>query len=121
MRHLRILIVDDDALIGSLLADMLADLGHQVCGIEATEAGAVRAAREGEPDLMIVDVHLRAGSGLGAVETICRAGVIPHILMSGTHVSLGGPRMIALRKPFRTRDLVDAIPRALDVARSAAG
>jgi DNA-binding response OmpR family regulator len=35
MRTLRVLVVDDDVMIGTLLADLLAELGH-VCSIEST-------------------------------------------------------------------------------------
>jgi hypothetical protein len=41
---MRVLVVEDDAIIGTLLADMRAAMGHDVFGIEATEADAVRAA-----------------------------------------------------------------------------
>jgi two-component system, response regulator PdtaR len=39
MKALRALVVEDDAVIGMLLADMLAEMGHDICPIEATEAG----------------------------------------------------------------------------------
>ena len=44
MKALRVLVVEDDAMIAMLLADMFAGMGHDVCAIEATEAGAVAAA-----------------------------------------------------------------------------
>ena len=44
MKSLRILLVDDNALLGALLADVLEGMGHFVCGLEATEAGAVQTA-----------------------------------------------------------------------------
>ena len=42
MRPLRILLVDDDAMIGTLLAELLDEMGHVVCGIEATELAPFR-------------------------------------------------------------------------------
>ena len=114
MKSLRILLVDDDALIGTLLAEMLEEMGHVVCGIEATEAGAVRAALRDRPDLMIVDARLREGSGLAAVETILRTTAIPHIFMSGDRLPDGRGRAVILRKPFMDRDLADAIERAIE-------
>ena len=36
-----------------------------------------------DPDLMIVDVRLRDGSGISAVEEILTAGWIPHVFVSG--------------------------------------
>ncbi len=112
MRPLRILLVDDDALIGTLLAEMLDQMGHVVCAIEATEGGAVRAALRDRPDLMIVDARLRDGHGVAAVETILRTAAIPHIFMSGERLPAGRTPAVELQKPFMYRDLANAIERA---------
>jgi CheY-like chemotaxis protein len=83
MKALRILVVEDDTMIGMVLADMLEQMGHEVCAIEATEADAVTAAVRCRPDLMIVDAQLGDGSGIAAVEKIRRTGSIPHLFVSG--------------------------------------
>ena len=44
MPALRILLVEDEAIVAMLFADLLVAMGHEVCAIEATEAGAVTAA-----------------------------------------------------------------------------
>ena len=49
MKVLRILVVEDDALIGMLLAEVLVGMGHEVCAIEANEADAVAAAARCRP------------------------------------------------------------------------
>ncbi len=116
MKPLRILLVEDDALIGSFLAEMLEGMGHVVCGVEATEAGAVQAALRDKPNLMIVDARLHDGSGVTAVETILRITAIPHIFMSGERLPMGCAPAVWLQKPFMHRDLVNAIERAIDVA-----
>ena len=67
-----VLVVEDDAMIGLLLGEMLEGMGYDVCGIEATEADAVNTAARCKPDLMIVDVQLGDGSGVSAVNTIHR-------------------------------------------------
>jgi CheY-like chemotaxis protein len=59
MKALRVLVVEDDVLIGMLFADALAAMGYDVCAIEATEADAVAAAARYKPDLMIVDAVAR--------------------------------------------------------------
>jgi DNA-binding response OmpR family regulator len=112
MKPLRILLVDDDALIGTLLAEMLDQMGHVVCGIEATEVGAVQAALRDKPDLMIVDARLRDGDGVTAVETILRTASIPHIIMSGARLPGRRAPAVKLQKPFMYRDLASAIERA---------
>jgi DNA-binding response OmpR family regulator len=73
MKALRVLIVEDDALIGILLAEMLAEMGHVVCAIETTDADAVTAAVRCRPDLIIADVQLGDGSGVSR-----RRGNRPH-------------------------------------------
>lgn len=111
MRTLRILLVEDNVLIGRLLAEMLLELGHEVCAIEGTEVGAVAAAARFSPDLMIVDSHLGEGSGMGAVTAISRTGPIPHLFISGDGVRILAlpPGTVSIQKPFYEADLVRAI------------
>ena len=120
MKALRVLVVEDEILIGMLLADALGAMGYEVCAIEATETGAVAAAARCNPDLMIVDARLRDGSGVSAVEEILRTGWVPHVFVSGetsTKQALR-PGAIVIQKPFRDMDLNRAIQRALDAAAS---
>jgi DNA-binding NtrC family response regulator len=58
MNALRTLVVEDDAIIGGLLAETLEGLGHMVCAVESNVANAAAAASRWRPDLMIVDVGL---------------------------------------------------------------
>lgn len=113
MMALRIVVVEDDAVIGMLLAETLAALGHEVCAVEATEAGAVAAAARHRPDLMIVDMHLASGSGPSAMAAIACAGPVPHVLITGHGLHRALPGAVVLSKPFREADLVQAIGRVL--------
>jgi CheY-like chemotaxis protein len=114
----RILVVEDNALIGMLYADLLTEMGHTVCAIAATQTEAVAAATLYKPDLMIVDAALGPGSGVSAVEEILRAGFVPHVFVSGDAASVQQvkPGAIVLQKPFRDPDLARAIQSALTVA-----
>ena len=114
MKALRVLVVEDNAIIGMLLGEMLADMGHDVCGIERTEADAVAAAVRCKPDLMIVDARLGDGSGVKAIRTILLSGPMPHLFISGTDVEANLPDTVVLQKPFHERQLVGAIERVLD-------
>ena len=113
MKSLRVLVIEDDAVIGMLLGEMLAEMGHNMCAVAATEAEAVTAAARYGPDLMIVDARLGDGSGLSAVEEIGRSGVVPHFFVSGdaSQVRALRPGAVVLQKPFRESDLVRAISR----------
>jgi DNA-binding response OmpR family regulator len=117
-KALRVLVVEDDAMIGVLLGEMLEDMGYDVCGIEATEADAVTAAARCRPDLMIVDVHLGAGSGVSAIDEIHRAGPVPHVFVSGDIARIRAlrPGSIAIQKPYRESELALVIQRALESA-----
>jgi DNA-binding NtrC family response regulator len=118
MKALRVLVVEDDAVIGMLLADMLAGMGYNVCAIEATEAAAVAAAHRYRPDLMIVDAWLSNGTGVSAVEEIQRTESISHIFISGDALGVKAlrPDAVVIQKPFGESDLDQAIQRALAAA-----
>jgi len=118
MKALRVLVVEDDAMIGMLLAEMLEAMGHDICAIEATEVDAVAAAVQFRPNLMIVDVRLDDGSGLAAVEEILRTGPVPHLFVSGdtSRVRALRPGAVVIQKPFRESDLARAIQCALGAA-----
>ena len=115
MNMLRVLVVEDDAMIAMLLAETLADLGHEVCAIAATEANAVAAAARDRPDLMIVDAGLSEGNGITAVETILLMGFVPHVFATGDPLRVLAlrPDAVVLQKPFFEPELVQAIERAL--------
>jgi two-component system, response regulator PdtaR len=120
MKALRVLVVEDEMLIGKLLAEALGAMGYDVCAVETTEIGAVAAAARCNPDLMIVDARLREGSGVSAVEEILRNGWVAHLFISGETSSVHAlrPGAIVIQKPFRDIELNRAIQRALDAPAS---
>lgn len=115
MKALGILVVEDDALIGRLMVDVLSCLGH-VATVASSEDAAVVAAARCLPDLMIVDVGLGNGSGLVAIDRILGAGPMPHFFVSGdpSKVWSARPHAVVLQKPFRQRDLAQAIARVIE-------
>lgn len=112
---LRVLIVEDDAIIASLLVETVIGLGHVVCAVAATEADAVDYARDHQPDLMIVDAGLAEGNGLTAVEAILAEQHTPHLFVTGDarRVRSLFPDAPILEKPFFLPELIAAIDRAL--------
>jgi CheY-like chemotaxis protein len=115
MKALRVLVIEDDALIAMLLAELLASMGHDVCATAATEAEAAIAAIRYRPDLMIVDAGLSRGSGVSAVEEILRAAPLAHVFVTwdAERVRRRKPDAIVVRKPFREAELARAIDTAL--------
>ena len=118
MKALRVLVIEDDALIAMLLRELLVGMGHDVCATAATEAEAVIAATRHRPDLMIVDARLGRGSGVSAVEEILQAGPVAHLFISGDaeKVQTRQPDAVVVRKPFREAELARAIDMALAAA-----
>jgi len=61
VRPLRVLIVEDEALLAMELEAFLEDAGHQVVGIAESKDEAVAFAASRRPDLTFMDVHLADG------------------------------------------------------------
>jgi len=118
IKRLRVLIVEDEPLIGMLLAEVLEGMGHEVCSIDTTEADAVASAARCGPDMMIVDVWLRDGTGVAAVEQIRLTGFVPHVFVSADFSRVLGlrPDAVTLQKPFREAGLALAMQNALAAA-----
>ena len=116
MKPLRVLVVEDEAMIAMLYAEVLSSLGHEACAIATTEDEAVEAASSCKPDLMIVDQHLQEGSGADAVKRILATTYVPCIFVSGDSArgaSSSAAAQICLQKPFNEAQLTRAIAEAL--------
>jgi two-component system, response regulator PdtaR len=115
MGGLRILVVEDDPVIGMCLAETLTALGHEVWPVETTEDGAVLAAQRGSPELMIVDVRLRSGSGISLVDRVLSTGFVPHVFMTGENLRGAeiSSRAVLLQKPFFDAELERALALAI--------
>lgn len=113
--HFRILVVEDDFLIGMLLGEMLEIMGHDVCATETTEAGAIAAAAKWHPTMIIIDAQLREGNGISAIDQILKNGSVPHVFVTGDirGVRKLRPDAIIVEKPFTESELDQAMTRAL--------
>ena len=60
--HVRVLIIEDNALIALDLETQMEDLGCDVVGVAVTAAQAIATARRTLPDLALVDLQLADGS-----------------------------------------------------------
>lgn len=113
----RILIVEDDFLIAAGLAHLVAELGHEVCGVAMAADRAIQLGVSMLPDLALVDGRLARGtSGLEVVAALRQAS-IPSILVSA-HVSDDEAARVGavdcLKKPYDAQILRRAISNALN-------
>jgi DNA-binding response OmpR family regulator len=121
-----VLVVEDDTPTAAFLADNLAADGYRVFG--ATEAGeAVRALEVRQPDLMLLDLGLAAGSGLEVLDRLRAADTassrldpdLPVIVLTGRAGEVDRVRGFArgaddyVCKPFSYPELVARIDAVL--------
>jgi two-component system, OmpR family, response regulator len=68
---LRILLVEDSALLAARLTELLRHVPEvDVIGTLDTEAGALDCMASAAPDVIILDLHLRTGSGFGVLRRL---------------------------------------------------
>lgn len=61
----RVLIVEDEFIVGLHLESIVERLGHEVVGVVAEETEALHLVATEQPDLILTDIHLvRGGDGL---------------------------------------------------------
>ncbi len=107
VRRFRVLVVEDEMLIGMLLEDMLADLGHAVVGVVPRVNEALAAVQREDFDLAILDVHLNGQAVFPVAEALSGRG-IPFVFATG-YGERGLPEEYRsrpiLQKPFAKDDL----------------
>jgi len=111
----KLLIIEDDELLRGQLASGLADAGHEVSEAANGVIG-LRLFNEIAPDLVLTDIIMDEGEGLGAIMALRRVSQeIPIIAMSGNPVYLNhGLKLGAtesLLKPFSMAVLSECITR----------
>lgn len=110
-RAKRILIVEDDYVIGLDMQTILADAGVETLGPVGRCCTAVELIDSESPDAAVVDGNLN-GESAESVAARLRASAIPFIFVSGygrDHLPPEFADVPLIRKPFEPDALVDAI------------
>src|SRR5262249_23745437 len=106
-KQAKLLVVEDDALIRMLLADMLGEIGYTVAAEAASIDEALEATRETEFDLAILDADLN-GRSVSPVADALGARDIGFVFVTGSDHGLFAYRdRPTLKKPFQ----IDALKR----------
>lgn len=80
---LRVLVVDDEALIRIDLREMLTSLGYQVVGEAADAPSAIELARQLHPDLVLMDIRMTPEmDGISAAEIMTTERIAPVVLVT---------------------------------------
>ncbi len=110
----RILVVEDDCLVGMIVKDMLEEAGAEVMGPVPGLGQALALAEEGGIDAAVLDVNLGEGETSFPLADRLAALGVPFLFATGNPQAAAcsahrdRPR---LPKPFRELDLVDAVER----------
>jgi two-component system, response regulator PdtaR len=120
----RVLIVEDEALIAMALADSLEDGGHEVMGPAATMAEALALCEAAPPELALLDINLRDGSnGVDVARALLARWGVLSIFASGQMMEARRARDVALgyiRKPYETETVLRSVEVAREVMSGAA-
>ena len=110
----RVLIVEDEALVGMALEDALELLGIEVAGVAGTVGEALAQVAADQFDGAILDVQLHGKDVLPVVESLESRG-IPFVFATG-YGKAGLPEKYrdapVLQKPFMPAELKDVLTRA---------
>lgn len=118
--ELRILIVEDEAIIARDIQNILSRFGYQVSGMASSGEESIRKARDLHPDLVLMDVKLKGSmDGIEAAHRIHDGLNIPVVyltafseekVLEGAQPINGFMRIV---KPFEENDIQCVIQKIL--------
>lgn len=88
-RPVRVVLIEDSLALRDLLAEMLADAGGvEIVGSADNEPAAIALLRQLHPDLAIIDLELRGGTGLkvlAALQSMPACADVPRAVVFSNH------------------------------------
>ena len=115
-RQLRVLVAEDELIVGYDLCDTVAEAGYMVEGPYDDLSSAMLAYQKSKPDIAILDVQLGDGIVYPLAEQMMAENV-PVIFHSGNYspgeVAERFPHSHALAKPCPPAAIIDSVQNAL--------
>ena len=118
----RLLVLEDEFMIATRIADILEEAGYEVIGPVLNAAEATHAITVDRVDGALLDLNLRGDTSLAMAEAIAMRGV-PILFVTGyaREILTGKWKgALHLEKPFNDRELLDAVERMLKSSQWAA-
>jgi len=79
---LRVLLVEDSQLLADQISEVLAATTCTTSiGVVSTEQEAIARSIEGHPDLLILDLHLKRGTGFGVLKALAGLSQRPTVVV----------------------------------------
>lgn len=116
LKSLRVLVVDDDALICDVIQDELEMIGHTVVGRASDGRQAVELVESLDPDVVLMDVSMPEMDGLEAVQVLQERHPKPVVLLTAHE----DPDTVAMASQAGVGAYLVKPPYAPDLARSLA-
>jgi CheY-like chemotaxis protein len=110
-RTLKILIVEDEAIIAMLMEDMVAELGHSVAATTGRIDEATKLAQKADFDFAVLDLSLD-GVRTYSIAEMLAARNVPFVFATGYGSAGLDPewkQRMTLQKPFQSHDLARVI------------
>lgn len=110
----RVLVVEDEELIGLMLADLLEELGAAVAGPAASVTDALRLVEDEALTGALLDLSLRGETAYPIADRLFERGV-PYIFITGYgqgHLAARHAHAPVLTKPFGADQLAGVLARA---------
>jgi DNA-binding response OmpR family regulator len=107
----RVLVVEDEALVGMLVEEMLRELGCEVAALSTHLEEALRLAQSADFDFAVLDVNLNGQRSFPVADLLGERG-LPFLFATGYGAKVLPPRhagALILHKPFSLEELREAI------------
>jgi len=113
---IKILIVEDEMIIGAKISMFLSNLGYEVTGLLSRGEEAIQHVAENKPDIVLLDINLKGKiDGIETANQLQKQGSIPVIYITANSDDATFNRAKSTRpaafiaKPFKQLDLQRAI------------
>ena len=114
-QNIRVLLIEDEPMIGIMLEEILIDAGFEVVGIAARLKIALDMIENCKFDAAIVDANLAGESASPAAAVLASRGV-PFFVLSGYSAEQlrdAFPGVVVVRKPCLPADLIRSLRKIL--------
>jgi two-component system NtrC family response regulator len=116
----RVLVADDDPLVGESVVRVIQKFGHKTVSVQ-TLADALKRIRTEPFDLVLCDVRLPDGSGLDVLPDLKKSASHPEVIIitgfgdpDGAELAIKNGAWDYLQKPLSAKDLALTVERVLD-------
>jgi len=120
MKHIKVMVVEDDSQVAFTLKKVLTRIGHQLVACVPTGEEAVETAAERQPDIILMDIKLKGEmDGIEAARAIQQRADIPIIYLTAysDQETLARAELTVpfgyLIKPFKREELKSSIQMAV--------